>query len=599
MPFLVKDLIEGRPRPMSCKLDEPAQAALAVMIEHDYSQMPVVDAEERPVGMVSSDSIVRALHYFDITLPALRVSHALMKVARHHLEDDLFELLDVLRDSYAVLIVDSDNKLAGIVTSYDATEYFRRRSEDIMLVEDVEMMVREYILAAFTDPNGELKQDELDAFVAETLSENNDLRGRFAKALSAYLAGESGTKPKLDQTLLNNAWQHIATKGKKRDFSDLTLANYVALLTRKDRWQFYQSTFGLEPNALYKVLDEVRKIRNGLAHFRGEISAQQRDMLRFCSEWLARHQPAPPAAQLVATPVIINTSIISSPEITQVPDVLNAEGTVQPQPALEEVQPPVVEETRSGGSRYEPLARYLQSQPADIDSIELSLTAIEEIIGDPLPPSARRHRAAWANDPTNKPQAQQWLDAGWRVSRVSLDDQRIVFTRNKEYERAYIAFFTELQAELERSSPGLFQYLPSEGRYWMGVGTIRVPNKGVAWFYCSFTRTRRFRVELYIDTHNQQTTKQLFDALQDRKEQIEAEVGDKLSWERLDDNRPSRIARYYPGTINDAPGALANLRARAVEAAKRFVPVLRRHLTDVIPDVLGSPVVEPVVETPR
>jgi len=599
MPFLVKDLIEGRPRPMCCKLDEPAQAALAVMIEHDYSQMPVIDADERPVGMVSSDSIVRALHYFDITLPALRVSHALMKMARHHLEDDLFELLDVLRDTYAVLIVDSGNKLVGIVTSYDATEYFRRRSEDIMLVEDVEMMVREYILAAFTDPNGDLKQDELDAFVAETLSENNDLRGRFAKALGAYLTGESGTRPKLDQNLLNTAWQHIATKSKKRDFADLTLANYVTLLTRKDRWQFYQSTFGLESGALFKVLDEVRKIRNGLAHFRGEISAQQRDMLRFCSDWLARHQPALPAAQLVATPLITVAPILGSAELTEAPDVLQARGPVQPQPALEEVQPPVVEETRSGESRYEPLARYLQVQPADIESIELSLTAIEEIIGDSLPPSARRHRAAWANDPTNKPQAQQWIDAGWRVSRVSLDEERIVFTRNKEYQRAYLAFFSALQMELEQAAPGLFAFRFSEGRSWLGIGAVRSGNKNVAAFYCSFTRTKRFRVELYIESYDQAINKQLFNRLQERKEPIEAEVGDKLSWERLADNRPSRIARYYPGTINDTTGALANLRARAVEAAKRFVPVLRRHLTDIIPDVLGSPVAEPIAEALR
>ena len=597
MPFLVKDLIEGRPLPTTCKLDDSAQAALALMIEHDYSQLPVVDADERPVGLVSSDSIVRALHYFDISLTALRVSHALIKVTRnqlHHREDDLFELLDLLRDTYAALIVDGDNKLEGIVTSYDATEYFRRRSEDIMLVEDVEMMVREYILAAFMGSNGELKQEELDAFVAETLSDNSDLRGRFAKALAAYLAGENGAKPKIDQTLLNTAWEHMASKGKKHDFSDLTLANYVALLTRKDRWTFYQPTFGLEPRALYKMLDEVRKIRNGLAHFRGEISHHQRDLLRFCSDWLARHQPTLPA------PPVAPPTIVGSGDAVQEAHTSSAEGTVQgPVAASEEPQPPVFEEHPQRESRYEPLARYLQGQPPETDAIEMTFVAIEELIGDQLPPSARRHRSMWANDPSSRPQAQQWLDAGWRVSRVSLDDERVVFTRNKESERAYISFFTELQAELERSAPGLFQFLPSDGRYFVGVGTVRTAGKTVASFYCSFTRTKRFRVELYLDTYEQRTTKQLFDALSDRKEEIEAEVGDKLSWERLDDNRPSRIARYYPGTINDAPGALANLRARAVEAAKRFVPVLRRHLIDVIPDVLGTSVSEPVVETLR
>lgn len=594
MPFLVKDLIEGRARPLSCKLDDPAQAALAVMIEHDYSQLPVLDADERPIGMVSSDSIVRALHYFDITLPALRVSHALLKASRHHLEDDLFDLLNVLRDTYAVLIVNSDNKLVGIVTSYDATEYFRRRSEDIMLVEDVEMMVREYILAAFTDPNGDLKQDELDAFVAETLSDHNDLRGRFTKALATYVAGDNGAKPKLDQTLINMAWQHIATKGKKRDFNDLTLANYVALLTRKDRWAFYQSCFGLEAGALFKMLDEVRKIRNGLAHFRGEISPRQRDLLRFCSDWLARHQPVLP------TPTLGGPAHSSVPEAAQGTQAEAFALNGQPPLAAPEDPPPaMVEDQPAQDSRFEPLARYLQAQAVDLDAVELTLTQIEQLIGDALPASARRHRSMWANDPATRPQAQQWLEAGWRVSRVNLDEERIVFTRNKEYEQAYLKFFTALQTDLEQAAPGMFQFQPSEGRYWMGVDTIRIPNKGMAWFYCSFTRTKRFRVELYIDTHDQQSTKQLFDALSDRKEQIEAEVGDQLSWERLDANRPSRIARYYPGSINDTSGALANLRARAVEAAQRFVPVLRRHATDVIPGILGSPVLEPVVEMSR
>ncbi|NTV65423.1 MAG: DUF4268 domain-containing protein [Oscillochloris sp.] len=603
MPFLIKDLIEGRPRPLACAVDAPAQDALAMMIEHDYSQLPVVDATNHPLGMVSSDSLLRALHYFGITLQKLRVSHGLIKTSKYHPEDDLFELLDALRDSYAALIVDSDECLVGIVTSYDATEYFRRRSEDVMLVEDVETTIREYILAAFTDASGDLKRDDLDAFVTETLSDNRDLRTRFSKAIATYTAGDQTGKPQVDQARLNEAFKQFAAKGQQRAFEDLTLANYVALLTRKDRWDFYAPTFGLEPSALFSVLDEVRKIRNGLAHFRGEISTRQRDLLRFCSDWLARHQPTmPTTVALVATSITAGAPILDQPILgtsvtTQAANSGSAHGVVHDSIALSEApQPPDAEEGQSSDSRYVPLARFLQSQPSDADAVELSFAAIEEIIGEQLPASARRHRSMWANDPISRPQARQWLNAGWRVSGANLDAERIVFTRNKEHERAYLTFFAALQAELEQAAPGMFQFMPSNGRYYLGLGTVSIPTKNIASFFCSFTRTKRFRVELVIDIRDEHTTKQIFDALADRKAQIEDEIGEKLSWERMEDNRPSRIARYYSGTIKDTTGALSNLRARAVEAARRFVPVLRTHMAEVVPGVLGAPVVDTAAE---
>jgi hypothetical protein len=53
------------------------------------------------------------------------------------------------------------------------------------------------------------------------------------------------------------------------------------------------------------MLKSVLDTRNDLAHFRTEISTHQRDELRFCREWLLRHEPAVAAAfvdQQIATP---------------------------------------------------------------------------------------------------------------------------------------------------------------------------------------------------------------------------------------------------------------------------------------------------------
>jgi hypothetical protein len=55
---------------------------------------------------------------------------------------------------------------------------------------------------------------------------------------------------------------------------------------------------------------------------------------------------------------------------------------------------------------------------------------VEAIIGRPLPDSARKHPEWWANDESSKSrQCQAWLEVGWRVHRVLLDDRLVVFRR--------------------------------------------------------------------------------------------------------------------------------------------------------------------------
>lgn len=61
MPYSVGKLISGRGVPVTVCPDESVQSAVDKMIEHDYSQLPVIDKDGRPTGMVTSDSILRAL----------------------------------------------------------------------------------------------------------------------------------------------------------------------------------------------------------------------------------------------------------------------------------------------------------------------------------------------------------------------------------------------------------------------------------------------------------------------------------------------------------------------------------------------------------
>lgn len=66
----------------------------------------------------------------------------------------------------------------------------------------------------------------------------------------------------------------------------------------------------------------------------------------------------------------------------------------------------------------------------------------------------------------------------------------------------------------------------------------------------SFRNGNKISVELYLDTGDKADTKELFDELYGRKEEIENELGE-LSWEKLENKRACRIAVYTDITSDD------------------------------------------------
>src|SRR5689334_4390322 len=100
----VGDLLRGRSRPITATQDEWIKDVLARMIKHDYSQLPVVDSQEKPIALITSDSIVRTLHVFGVKTDGIRVADAMLKLPPIFLaDDDLFDLLDKLADSEVAL----------------------------------------------------------------------------------------------------------------------------------------------------------------------------------------------------------------------------------------------------------------------------------------------------------------------------------------------------------------------------------------------------------------------------------------------------------------------------------------------------------------
>lgn len=79
-------------------------------------------------------------------------------------------------------------------------------------------------------------------------------------------------------------------------------------------------------------------------------------------------------------------------------------------------------------SKYSALSQYLASLSQE--SIDLSFSQIEEILGDSLPRSARLHpHQWWSNDTRNHSWSQLWLAAGWKTEGSDFKDSKVSFRR--------------------------------------------------------------------------------------------------------------------------------------------------------------------------
>jgi hypothetical protein len=82
------------------------------------------------------------------------------------------------------------------------------------------------------------------------------------------------------------------------------------------------------------------------------------------------------------------------------------------------------------GTKYSPLTRYLARRANYTDVANLSFQQIEGIIGDSLPLQAYKAAEWWKNNHTNA-QGKAWLDVGWQVEDVNIEEKTVAFRRKK------------------------------------------------------------------------------------------------------------------------------------------------------------------------
>ena len=75
--------------------------------------------------------------------------------------------------------------------------------------------------------------------------------------------------------------------------------------------------------------------------------------------------------------------------------------------------------------QYRPLFEHLRGLAGD--RWDASFAEIEQVSGRPLPRSARRHSAWWANNGATYGHARAWLAAGYETSQLRLGAERVTF----------------------------------------------------------------------------------------------------------------------------------------------------------------------------
>jgi CBS domain-containing protein len=388
MAYSILRLLGDRSKPVTCCPTDLAGQALARMDEHDFSQLPVVDENQCLLGLVTIESILRAILRFNELPTQWRVSDCMEHQPRTRTgSEELSSLLRDLEDVGAVVIIDGQRRVIGIVTDYDTAKHFREKSDVLLLLEDVESTLRELIRLPFRRSNGDMDETAL------------------SEAISAVVGNRR--------------------EGNSKRLEELTLFNFQALWLEPARWHFYKDVVQLDRRLIEQMLKKVRDVRNKAFHFRDEISRDEVREVQFCRDWLERAledlQP-----RFIESEREIEKSISeSTPSIEEsLQNTQNEEESV----CLPNQRVPEDEALREE-SKYAGLSRWLI---ACRDSHRLFWAAMKDInslVRDGLPDSAFTHRAWWANASDGHSQAKSWLGAGWEVDLVDMNKHRVRFRR--------------------------------------------------------------------------------------------------------------------------------------------------------------------------
>lgn len=243
---LVKQVLPDEQEVITFSPETLVGEALKIMLEHNFGHVPVKAGDE-VLGVFSFRSFAKGIAQLPekerepLLLP---VEEFLEKLKFAQITDELTELLDEFNTMDAML-VGTESRLQGIVTTIDALQYFYNVASPYVLLREIELAIRELIRASVN---------------AEELKENID------KSLKQHYGKSSAPLPSC--------------------MEEMTFNDYVMLLRYKGNWEKFKRAFGGTANTVYAKLKPLPSLRNDVFHFRRDLTAEEFDLLRDCRDWL-------------------------------------------------------------------------------------------------------------------------------------------------------------------------------------------------------------------------------------------------------------------------------------------------------------------------
>lgn len=246
---LVMEALPGEQELSRISPETKVKTALEIMKEHRFSQLPVVSGKS-VLGVFSFRSLSVGL----LTLPKKNFSDVLNLNVEDFIEDFRFvsitdKLTDLL-DEFELMdgvLVGSEGKLQGILTSTDALSYFYRVASPYVMLCEIELAIRELIRKSVT-------QEELSICIEKSLKQHYEIT--------------NGVVP--------------------RSLEEMTLFDYLMILRREDTWQKFSRAFGGNRHLAYTRLEPLPNLRNDIFHFRRSLDQEDFTKLSDARDWLLK-----------------------------------------------------------------------------------------------------------------------------------------------------------------------------------------------------------------------------------------------------------------------------------------------------------------------
>jgi CBS domain-containing protein len=215
--------------------DDPLNKAVTMMLQFDYSQLPIMHGEREVKGMISWKSIASR---YAIGGESCKVQHCREDAQVVDGNGTLFDAIPtIVKHGYVLVRNPQDRKITGIVTASDLSLQFQQLAEPFLLLREIELHIRQLL-------QDKVLPDDLD-----------------------WLGSADTTAPK------------------PNSISDLSFGGYIRLVQRPQVWQ--RLALNIDRASMTKQLEDVRQIRNDVMHFDPDpMTAKQLDVLKNAAKFM-------------------------------------------------------------------------------------------------------------------------------------------------------------------------------------------------------------------------------------------------------------------------------------------------------------------------